>query len=77
MLPISKELLKMGIWEDIQKYVSSNFKIGTILQKEVHNNIKTKVQIKSYEGMRHKLSLPVRGQRTHTNRMTQRRLRHL
>ncbi|MBN2083027.1 30S ribosomal protein S13 [bacterium] len=37
------------------------------LRKEVTLNIKRLVEIKCYRGMRHLRSLPVRGQRTHTN----------
>ena len=40
------------------------------LRKEVTLNIKRLVEIKCYRGMRHLRSLPVRGQRTHTNART-------
>jgi small subunit ribosomal protein S13 len=40
------------------------------LRKEVSMNIKRLMEIQSYRGMRHRKSLPVRGQRTHTNART-------
>jgi small subunit ribosomal protein S13 len=40
------------------------------LRREVQSNIKRLISIHSYRGQRHTLSLPVRGQRTHTNART-------
>ena len=40
------------------------------LRREINMNIKTKMEINSYEGSRHKKGLPVRGQRTKTNART-------
>ena len=40
------------------------------LRREVNMNIKTKMEINSYEGIRHKKGLPVRGQRTSRNART-------
>jgi len=40
------------------------------LRKEVSLNIKRLIEIQSYRGLRHRRSLPVRGQRTHTNART-------
>ena len=40
------------------------------LRREVNMNIKTKMEINSYQGTRHKKGLPVRGQRTSTNAKT-------
>ena len=40
------------------------------LRREVSINIKTKMEIGSYQGLRHKKGLPVRGQRTRTNART-------
>ena len=42
------------------------------LRKEVSMNIKRLMDIGSYRGFRHRLGLPVRGQRTHTNARTRR-----
>ena len=40
------------------------------LRKDVSLNIKRLIEIQSYRGLRHRRSLPVRGQRTHTNART-------
>ena len=40
------------------------------LRREVNTNIKTKMEINSYQGTRHKKNLPVRGQRTNRNART-------
>jgi small subunit ribosomal protein S13 len=40
------------------------------LRKEIGQNIKRLIEISSYRGLRHRRSLPVRGQRTHTNART-------
>ena len=54
----------------IQKYISGNYAIEGDLRKEVTLNIKRLQEIASYRGLRHKKSLPVRGQRTKTNART-------
>lgn len=54
----------------IQKYISENFEIEGELRKEITLNIKRLQDIYSYRGLRHKKSLPVRGQRTKTNART-------
>ena len=45
-------------------------KIEGDLRREVTENIKRLIDIKSYRGLRHRRGLPVRGQRTHTNART-------
>ena len=42
------------------------------LKREIKMNIKTKMEINSYQGVRHKRKLPVRGQRTNRNAITAR-----
>lgn len=54
----------------IQKYVTQNFKVEGELRKEITLNIKRLQEIGCYRGLRHKKSLPVRGQRTKTNART-------
>ena len=54
----------------IQKYISQNFKVEGELRKEITLNIKRLQEIGCYRGLRHKKSLPVRGQRTKTNART-------
>jgi small subunit ribosomal protein S13 len=53
------------IREQIEKYT-----IEGDLRREVNMNIKTKMEINSYQGTRHKKGLPVRGQRTNRNART-------
>ena len=48
----------------------SNYVTEGDLRREVSMNIKTKMEINSYEGSRHKKGLPVRGQRTNRNART-------
>ena len=47
-----------------------NYTIEGDLRREVNMNIKTKMEINSYQGIRHKKGLPVRGQRTSRNART-------
>ncbi len=47
-----------------------NYSVESDLRREVNMNIKTKKEINSYEGTRHKKNLPVRGQRTNRNART-------
>ncbi|KKQ11014.1 MAG: 30S ribosomal protein S13 [candidate division TM6 bacterium GW2011_GWF2_36_6] len=54
----------------IQKHITQFFKIEGELRKEITMNIKRLQEIGSYRGLRHKRSLPVRGQRTKTNART-------
>jgi len=53
----------------IRKEVDSHVVEGD-LRREVNMNIKTKMEINSYQGTRHKKNLPVRGQRTNRNART-------
>ncbi len=54
----------------IQKYISEYYGVEGELRKEITMNIKRLQEIFSYRGLRHKRSLPVRGQRTKTNART-------
>lgn len=51
----------------LRQFIENNYTIEGDLRREVANNIKRKIEIGSYQGVRHRLGLPVRGQRTHTN----------
>ena len=53
------------IREELNKY-----SLEGDLRREVNMNIKTKMEIKSYQGIRHKKGLPVRGQNTRSNART-------
>jgi small subunit ribosomal protein S13 len=54
----------------IRAYIDQNLKVEGDLRREVAQDIKRKIEIGCYQGVRHRRSLPVRGQRTHTNART-------
>ena len=54
----------------INGLLQSEYVVEGDLRRQVQNNIKRLVSIHSYRGMRHRLGLPVRGQRTRTNSRT-------
>lgn len=54
----------------LRDFIDASFKVEGDLRREVAQNIKRKVEIGSYQGIRHRRGLPVRGQRTHTNART-------
>jgi small subunit ribosomal protein S13 len=54
----------------IQKIITADYKVEGELRKEITHNIRRLQEIGSYRGLRHKRSLPVRGQRTKTNART-------
>ncbi len=54
----------------LRQYIENAYTVEGDLRREVADNIKRKIEIGSYQGVRHRLGLPVRGQRTHTNART-------
>jgi small subunit ribosomal protein S13 len=58
------ELVKLRDW------IESEYKTEGDLRREVAADIRRKVEIGCYQGLRHRRGLPVRGQRTHTNART-------
>jgi small subunit ribosomal protein S13 len=54
----------------VRQFIDGNYIVEGDLRREVAQNIKRKVEIGSYQGLRHRRGLPVRGQRTHTNART-------
>lgn len=54
----------------LREYISQNLTVEGDLRREVQMNIKRLMEIGSYRGLRHRRSLPVRGQRTRTNART-------
>jgi len=54
----------------LRTWIDSNLKVEGDLRREVSANIKRKVEIGSYAGIRHRRGLPVHGQRTRTNART-------
>lgn len=65
--------VSLEILNNIRKFILSKY----IVQEQLRNNIQYSIQqhvlCKSVKGLRHKLKLPVRGQRTRTNHKTQKR----
>ena len=54
----------------IRAFIDQNVKVEGDLRREVAQDIKRKIEIGCYQGVRHRRGLPVRGQRTHTNART-------
>ena len=54
----------------LRDYIEANYQVEGDLRREVAADIRRKVEIGSYEGLRHRRGLPVRGQRTKTNART-------
>ena len=54
----------------IRLYIENNLTVEGDLRRDVQTDIKRKIEIGSYQGVRHRKGLPVRGQRTHTNART-------
>jgi small subunit ribosomal protein S13 len=59
-----EDLLKLREWID------ANYRVEGDLRREVASDIRRKIEIGCYQGIRHRRGLPVRGQRTHTNART-------
>jgi small subunit ribosomal protein S13 len=56
-----EDLVKLRDW------IESTYRIEGDLRREVASDIRRKIEIGCYQGIRHRRGLPVRGQRTHTN----------
>lgn len=54
----------------INAILQSEYVVEGDLRRQIQNNIKRLISIHSYRGLRHRLGLPVRGQRTRTNART-------
>jgi small subunit ribosomal protein S13 len=54
----------------LRAWIDANLRVEGDLRREVSQDIKRKMEIGSYQGIRHRRGLPVRGQRTHTNART-------
>jgi small subunit ribosomal protein S13 len=54
----------------LRDYIDEHFKVEGDLRREVNADIRRKIEIGCYEGLRHRRNLPVRGQRTKTNART-------
>ena len=54
----------------IRNWIDQSLKVEGDLRRDIQQDIKRKMEIGSYQGIRHRRGLPVRGQRTHTNART-------
>jgi small subunit ribosomal protein S13 len=54
----------------LNQIIQSEYMVEGDLRRQVQNNIKRLINIHSYRGLRHRVGLPVRGQRTRTNART-------
>jgi small subunit ribosomal protein S13 len=54
----------------LRSFIDQNVKVEGDLRREISQNIKRKMEIGNYEGLRHRRGLPVHGQRTRTNART-------
>jgi small subunit ribosomal protein S13 len=54
----------------LRTYIDQSLKVEGDLRRDVAQDIKRKIEIQCYQGIRHRRGLPVRGQRTHTNART-------
>jgi small subunit ribosomal protein S13 len=73
-LNLNKDMLAKDLNEDniarLNAILQSEYVVEGDLRRQVQNNIKRLIGIHCYRGMRHRLGLPVRGQRTRTNART-------
>jgi small subunit ribosomal protein S13 len=71
---ISPDLRSKDLTDDdvlaLREQIDAGFKVEGDLRREVQADIRRKMEIGSYQGLRHRRHLPVRGQRTKTNART-------
>lgn len=65
--------LTLTLVKRMQAYCVSEFLVQDKLFYQTKSHVRSFINLKTVKGLRHKLRLPVRGQRTHTNRKTARR----
>ena len=54
----------------VRNFIDENYTVEGDLRRDVAQDIKRKIEIGCFQGIRHRRGLPVRGQRTHTNART-------
>ncbi|MCW2593388.1 MAG: ribosomal protein [Mycobacterium sp.] len=71
---IDRDLRTKDLTDDqvsqLREYIEGNLKVEGDLRREVQADIRRKIEIGCYQGLRHRRGLPVRGQRTKTNART-------
>ena len=65
----SKDLTDEDVTK-LREYIEEHLRVEGDLRREVQADIRRKIEIGSYQGIRHRRGLPVHGQRTHTNART-------
>lgn len=63
--------VNLNTFSEIRKFILAEYLIQNDLRKHVQSSISELISIKSVKGLRHRLKLPVRGQRTRSNHKTQ------
>jgi len=63
------------IFRIILKELKQNIIVDVDLEKDIQTNLKLKKSLNCYQGFRHVKNLPVRGQRTHTNGKTKKKMK--
>jgi len=54
----------------LREWIDANYRVEGDLNREIKQDIRRKMEIGCYQGLRHRRNLPVHGQRTHTNART-------
>jgi len=71
---VSPDLRTKDVGDDdllkLREYIEANFQVEGDLRREIASDIRRKIEIGCYQGIRHRRGLPVHGQRTHTNART-------
>ncbi|MBA2552891.1 MAG: 30S ribosomal protein S13 [Geodermatophilaceae bacterium] len=71
---VSPELRSRDLSDDdlvrLRDYIEENYQVEGDLRREIQSDIRRKVEIGCYQGIRHRRGLPVHGQRTKTNART-------
>jgi small subunit ribosomal protein S13 len=71
---VDKEMRSKDLTEDqlaqLRDYIEANLRVEGDLRREVQADIRRKIEIGCYQGLRHRRGMPVRGQRTKTNART-------
>ncbi|MBV8346066.1 MAG: 30S ribosomal protein S13 [Mycolicibacterium sp.] len=71
---IDKDMRSKDLTEDqlaqLRDYIEANLRVEGDLRREVQADIRRKIEIGCYQGLRHRRGMPVRGQRTKTNART-------
>lgn len=75
-IPLNLKIADLTEQQQLQitTHIKENFVVDVPLKTQIQNNIKNYIEINSVRGFRHRMHLPVRGQRTHSNGKTRKKL---